>query len=128
LIALGTSEREAYLCDFNGEVLAYHQRLGTQPVQSVLLKPGGFDAVYCYPHIHMFRDGGMASSDQVPEYGELIPHGDDMLLCGWKTMWLLDRDAKFVGSTTIGRKIDGASGSRGESVVLAGRLFSLPHR
>src|ERR1019366_1177977 len=52
LIALGTSEREAYLCDFNGEVLAYHQRLGTQPVQSVLLKPSGFDAVYCYPHMH----------------------------------------------------------------------------
>lgn len=128
LIALGTSEREAYLCDFNGDMLAYHQRLGTQPVQSVLLKPGGFDAVYCYPHIHLFRDGGLASSDHVPEYGELIPHGDDKLLCGRKTMWLLDRDAKFVGSTTIGRKIDGACASRGESVVLAGRLFSLPHR
>jgi hypothetical protein len=129
LIALGTSEREAYLCDFNGEVLAYHQRLGTQPVQSVLLKPSGFDAVYCYPHIHLFRDGGMVSSDQVPEYGgELIPHGDDKLLCGWKTMWLLDSYAKFVGSTTIGRKIDGACRSRGESVVLAGHLFSLPHR
>jgi hypothetical protein len=76
LIALGTREREAYLCDFNGEVLAYHQRLGTQPVQSVLLKPGGLDAVYCYPHIHLFREGGIASSDRVPDSGQRPP-----LLC-----------------------------------------------
>jgi len=128
IIGVGTSEGEVYVCDLDGEVLAYHDRLGRQCVTSVLLRGGGLDAAFCFPHLYRFDGGAAIASDDLPEFGtSVVAHGDDVLACGWKTLWLIDGQARLKGSIALDRKINSVCASRGDSVVLAGYLFAIPH-
>ena len=128
VIAIGTSEGEVYLCDQDAEVLAYHESLGRQCVSSILLKGGGLDAAFCYPRLYRFGCGTTAASEELPEYSvDLVQRGDDVLVWGWKTLWFFDRQARLKGGMALDRQIDGVRASCGETVVLAGRLFAIPH-
>lgn len=128
-IAVGTSEGEVYLCDLDGEVLAYHDRLGRQCVASVQLRDGDLDAAFCFPRVYRFGSGAALASDDLPEFATgLVSHGDDVLAFGWKTLWLVDGHARIKGSVALDRKIEGVCASRLESIVLAGRLFAVPYR
>jgi hypothetical protein len=129
MIGVGTSEGEVYLCDLDGEMLAYHDRMGRSWVSSLLLRDGGLDAAFCFPRVYRFGSGAALASDELPEFAtSLVSHGDDVLARGWKTLWLVDGHARIKGSMALERKIESACASRRESIVLAGRLFAIPYR
>ncbi len=86
------------------------------------------DAAFCSPRLYRFGSGSPVASENIEEYFvNLAPHGDDVLVCGWKTMWLFGADALLKGRMRCERKIDGIAASSRETLVLAGSLMAIPH-
>jgi hypothetical protein len=127
-VGIGTSRGEVYLCDHAGKVQACHLQLGRQAVSSVILRHGHLDAAFCYPRLYRFGGGSPVASEDIEEYFvDTVPHGDDVLVCGWKTMWLFGRDAQLKGRMRFERKIDGVAACGCETLVLSGSLIAIPY-
>jgi hypothetical protein len=138
VIGIGTSKGDVYLCDRDGKVLVYHPGVGRNflGVSSLLLRDSGLDAAVGGGRVFRFNSGAAVAANETMDRGvgavaalRLVSHGDDVLAAGNKTLWIVDRNSRVIGTMTTDRKISAVVGCAGESIVLtAGRLMSIPHR
>ena len=132
VIGIGTSKGDLYLLDLDGMVLVCHYGVGSTflGVGSLLLRDSRLEAAAAGRRVFRFSGGGPVAANETMDHNmELVSHGDDVLAAGSKTLWMVDRNSRVIGTMLTDRKISTVVGGTRESTILtAGRLMGIPHR